>query len=88
MTDDAFKAHARGLTSPPEHGAAIVPDDLAALAQATRALYVGGAGDVTARMLGGGVITLANVPEGALIPLRVTQVLASGTSATAIVGLW
>jgi hypothetical protein len=88
MTDDPFRAHARGLTSPPEHGSAIVPDDLAALAQATRALYVGGGGDVTARMLGGSLVTLANVPEGTLIPLRVTQVMASGTTATAIVGLW
>ena len=43
----------------------------AALACATRALYVGGEGDLRVRMLGGGVVTFAGVQAGALLPLRV-----------------
>lgn len=85
---DSFKNFARSLTSPPENAAAIVPSDGADLAEVTRALYVGGAGDVALRMAGGELVTLANLPAGTLIPLRVARVLASGTTATALVGLW
>jgi hypothetical protein len=88
MTNDIFRTHSRGLTSPPEHAAAIAPDDAARLGHATRAVYVGSGGDLTVRMLGGSVVTLAGVAGGTLVPLRVMQVLASGTTAGAIVGLW
>lgn len=85
---DLFKTHSRSLTSPPEFGAAIVPDDAAGLGHVTRALYVGGGGDIALRLFGGDEIMLADVPSGTLIPLRAAQVYATGTSATAIVGLW
>ena len=39
-------------------------------------------------MQGGAEVTLAAVPAGALLPLRVSRVLASGTTATALVALW
>ena len=85
---DTFKKHTRSLTSPPEHAVAIQPQNDADLAVVTRALYVGTPGDVTVRMLDGGVVTLANVPGGSMLPLRVDRVLATGTSAGAILGLW
>ncbi len=85
---DTFKKHTRSLTSPPEHAAAIQPQDGVDLSVVTRALYVGTPGDVTVRMFGGGVVTLANVPGGTMLPLRVDRVLATGTSAGAILGLW
>ena len=85
---DTFKTHGRSLTSPPEAAAAIVPDDTGSLAHATRAIYVGGAGDLRVRMLGGAVVTLAAVPAGSLLPLRVAQVLATATTATALIGFW
>lgn len=85
---DAFNKHSRSLTSPPENAAAIVADDEGALSHATRALYVGGQGDLRVQMLGGGNVVLSNLPAGSLMPLRVTQVFATGTTATGIVGLW
>jgi hypothetical protein len=85
---DSFKTHGRSLTSPPEEAAPIIPDDAGGLAFATRAIWVGGAGDLRVRMLGGAVVTLAGVPAGSLLPLRVAQVLATATTATALVGLW
>ena len=85
---DLYKSHARSLTAPPEHGAAIVPDDAAGLGHVTRAIYVGGGGHLALRLLGGEAITLMNVPAGTLIPLRAAQVFAAGTTATALVGLW
>ena len=40
------------------------------------------------RLQDGTELVLASVPTGTLIPIRVTRVLATGTSATQIVGLW
>jgi hypothetical protein len=85
---DTFKTHGRSLTSPPEDAAAIVPDDGQDLATATRAIWVGGGGDLRLRMLGGAEVTLHGVAGGSLLPLRVARVFATGTTATALVGLW
>jgi len=85
---DNFNKHSRSLTSPPENAAAIIPDDAALLGNATRAIHVGGGGDLRVRMLGGEIVTLSGLQPGSMIPLRTRQVFATGTSATAIVGLW
>ncbi len=85
---DTFNRHTRSLTSPPEHAAAITPADQGDLAVVTRALYVGIGGDLAVRMCGGGVVTLVNVPSGTLLPLRIDQILASGTTAAGLVGFW
>jgi hypothetical protein len=85
---DTFKTHGRSLTSPPEDAGPIVPADAGELTHATRAIYVGAQGDVRAIMLGGATVTLAGVPAGSFLPLRVRQVLASGTTAADIVGFW
>ncbi|HYN45420.1 MAG TPA: hypothetical protein VES64_01880 [Allosphingosinicella sp.] len=85
---DPFKTHSRGLTSPPENAVVILPADQSELAVVTRALFVGEGGDVAVRMSGGGVVTLANVPAGTLLPIRVDRVYATGTTAGSILGLW
>lgn len=55
----------------------------------TRALYVGGTGDVAVKMAGdGGTVTFSTVPAGTVLHIRVTQILSTGTSATTIVALW
>jgi hypothetical protein len=86
---DAFKTHARSLTSPPEDAMAIVPGGAGgALPHAPRAIYVGETGDLTVLMLSGATVRLANVPAGTFLPLRVKQVLSAGTTASDIVGFW
>lgn len=85
---DFFKNHSRGLSSPAESAQAITPDDAADLATTPRALYVGQAGDLAVTMLGGETVVLGAVPAGALLPLRVTRVRATGTTAGRILGLW
>jgi hypothetical protein len=85
---DSFRTHSRSLTSPPEDAAAIAPDDGRDLATATRAVWVGGGGDIRLRMLGGAEVTLEGVAAGSLLPLRVARIFATGTTATALVALW
>lgn len=80
--------------------AQVVNEQPASLAQAitksdatsyapTRGLYVGGTGDVAVTMAGdGGDVTFSSVPAGTILPIRVTRILSTGTTATSIVALW
>ena len=71
---------ARGLVE-------ITPHNTVPLADTARALYVGGAGDINIQPLEGPAITLVGVPAGALLPISVTRVNVTGTTATNLVGL-
>lgn len=86
MSDD-FAAFQSGLTSPAEAAHAITPSDTLALPTATRAVYVGGAGNLRVRLVNGDTVTLPGVGGGMIYPLRVSHVLATGTTATGLVGL-
>lgn len=73
----------------PAHNAvAVTPNDGADLTDTTRALYVGGAGDVKVDMLGSGTVTLVGVTAGTVLPIRADRVYSTGTTATSIVALW
>lgn len=54
----------------------------------TRAVFVGGAGALKVRMSSGKTVTLTGVLAGAWLPLSVTKVFRTGTTATNIVALW
>lgn len=86
MSDD-FKTNQPGLESPAEAGTALAPSDSAALAKATRAIYVGGGGNLRVTLVNGDTITLAGVLPGMIYPLRISHVRATGTTATGLVGL-
>ena len=51
-------------------------------------LYIGGTGNVSVITIGGDQITFNGIPAGTTLPIQVRQLLASGTTATLINGLW
>jgi len=51
-------------------------------------LYIGGAGTLSVRTVGGDSVSLAAVSAGQFIPIQVIGVNAGGTTATGIVALW
>ena len=55
---------------------------------ATRALWVGTAGNVKVDMLGATGVTFLNVQDGTLLPIRVSKVYQSGTTAANMVAVW
>lgn len=63
----------------------ITPSDTAA--QTYRAIYVGGAGNVTVVTTGGDTVTFTAPPVGTILPVEVQLVKATGTTATLLVGL-
>jgi len=85
---DVFEDHAVSLTAPVTSAEIVTPSDSTDLNQITRALYVGVGGELSVVMLSGAVITLSNVAPGVLYPLRVQRVMATGTTASALIGLY
>lgn len=66
---------------------AVAPDDTNYLNHMARALYVGGAGDLTVEDGNGNAVTFKAVPAGATIPFITSRVHATGTTATNILAL-
>ena len=84
---DRFANTQPSLSGPAASGFAVSPNDASDLPETTRALYVGIGGNMAVRMLSGETLTLSNLSAGSLLPLRVTRVMSSGTTASAIIGL-
>jgi hypothetical protein len=86
---DTFVNLQGGLQSPCRSTFSVTPNDTTELPNVTRALYVGGTGDITLRLADDTAqVTLKAVPVGTLLPLRVRQIYATGTSATLLIGLY
>ena len=77
-----------GLIDPADAGFEITPSDTVDLERNTRGLYVGGIGDVTVDMAGGGTITFVALSSGVIHPLQVKRVYATGTDASDIIGVY
>lgn len=77
-------------SSPASLAIAVTPNDSADLPNSIcRSLWVGGAGNVA--LVSGRnhtSVTFTNVPAGSVLPCNALRVLATGTTATAIIALY
>ncbi len=87
-TDDYATLSGQTWDAPATHAEAVTPSDLSDLSDVTRWLYVGGTGDVAVVMKDGTTQTLPSLAAGTLLRMRVARVMATGTTASAIVALW
>jgi hypothetical protein len=85
---DAFSTFSPDLSSPCMNAAAVTPHNSTDLAQTSRALFVGGAGNLVAVMAGGTTVTFTGVVAGSILPIRVTRVNSTNTTATNIVSIY
>ena len=86
----ASELPAAQTTTPAINAKAITPAD-SDLTNFTRAIWVGGAGDLAVRMegdLGDQDVTFVAVTAGALLPIVAKQIRSTGTTATNIVALF
>lgn len=70
---------------PARSAASVTPSDATTLFTSTKGVWVGGAGNLAVTMHDGTSVTLVGVVAGSLLPVSVTQILATGTTATDIV---
>ncbi len=86
---DEFATNADISIGPARNAAAVTPHDTNELANVTKALYVGGAGNIACRLVDDAAdVTLTAVPVGTILPIRVSHVRATSTTATNIVALY
>lgn len=76
------------VDAPASSAFVITKSDDTVFSQPTRAVWVGGTGDLAVKMVDETTLTFTAVPAGVLLPIRVQKVLSTGTTATNIVGLY
>jgi hypothetical protein len=87
MTTPVTAAHTgAAATAPAGYGRAVTPSDSATI-PTTRALYIGGSGSVVVDDIVG-TVTYTGLSAGTILPIQVTRVRATGTTATSIVALY
>jgi len=75
--------------SDPATGFALVTkSDTVALNTPSRALYVGTGGDITVKGGSGQTVLFKSVPAGFILPVEVSYVMSTGTTAADIVALF
>lgn len=85
---DYFSGSFPNLNSPASGVIEITPDDGTDLEVMSRAIMVSTLGDVAVVMKDGTTGVLPSLQPGVPYPVRVSRVLAAGTTATGIVGLY
>ena len=86
---DPFKSHATALTSPARNSFSIIPDDASDLVTTCRALFIGGAGNISVSLADdSSSLVFKNIPAGTVVPIAVKRVEATLTTATDILGLY
>lgn len=68
--------------------AAVTPSDSSDLNDGNVGLYVGSAGDVRVTTTHGSDVVFQSVPAGAVLPVCVRRLWATGTTASRIIELW
>ena len=77
------------MESPGRNFFAVTPSDVTDFDFQTRALWVGGGGNIAVLGVGDtAVVTIVAVPAGTLLPFRCTRVNSTNTTATDIVGIF
>lgn len=85
--NDRFHTGGDSVTAPARRAFAITPHDTQPLPLVTKGLCVGGAGAVVLRAMDSDADVTLNVVAGQLLPIRITHIRASGTTAGGLVGL-
>jgi hypothetical protein len=75
------------ILAPYKSAVAVTTSD-SALIPVTDALYVGGAGNIVVTTQNGDSVTFTGVPVGTVLPIAVSQVKATSTTATLILALY
>jgi hypothetical protein len=85
---DEFANLSDSASAPASNAVAVVPHATNPLADISKALFIGGAGNLVCRLVGDTAdVTFTGVQAGQILPIRVSHVR-SATTATSIVALY
>ena len=76
------------ISGPVSNATELTLHDTNELTYVTRAVYVGGAGDLKVTMQNGTEVSFVGVLAGTVLPIRCHIVWDTGSSATSVVALW
>ena len=77
-----------GIDAPAGNAAAVTLHDSNTLTPPSRALYVGGAGNLKVTLAGGTTVTFSSVPAGTVLPVRASVCWSTGSTASNVVSLY
>jgi hypothetical protein len=84
---DNSQSQPAGLSA--RNAAVVTPNNDTDLANVTRGVFVGGAGNLNVNMAGTGTeVTFTGVPAGAFLPICVSRIRSTSTTCTNIVAFW
>lgn len=78
----------RSVEDPADAAAVVTPSDSVNLDYFTRAVFVGGAGNLAVVMKNGMTVVFTGVVAGSVLPIRCARINSTNTTATNIVALW
>jgi hypothetical protein len=85
---DQFGYRTGGAADQPAgHAEAVTPSDSTDLTYTSRGLWVGGAGNVSVIMASGATVTFSGIVAGTLLPIRVSRVRSTSTTASLMLAL-
>jgi|DEB0MinimDraft_10_1074344.scaffolds.fasta_scaffold58961_1 hypothetical protein len=84
---DRFERFYTNLESPVKDAFSITPNDGSDLTTSSRAIYIGGSGDLKVTTVANTTVTFSGTVAGSILPIRVKKVFSTGTTATNILGL-
>ncbi len=87
MVLDNFRNYRQELNSPASDAAEITPG-ASPMANVSRGIYIGGAGNLSLITVAGTTVVFSSVPAGTVLTIMATHILATNTTATNIVSMW
>lgn len=75
------------VSDPAAFAETVTPSNTDNLTSPARSLYVGGTGNVSVEMYGSGTMIFSSVPAGTILPVQITRVNLTNTTATNMVAL-
>jgi len=85
--DDFPTRQSAGIRNPATHAASVTPSDSVDLSNVSRWVIIGTAGALKVTTKGGDTVTMGNVPAG-FLPIQVTRIWSTGTTASNLTVLW
>ena len=84
---DNFSRKQSLVADPATNAVLVTPSNSVDLTDVTRAVYVGGGGDMKVTMQDSGTVLFSGIPAGTTLPIRVSRIWSTTTTATLIIAL-